>query len=375
MRKKVTILFSGAHLAYSPTVIGLYDFLSKQFDVSIIAESPEAFGYERLNNRRIIYKERLTKKNRLRLYRRIFDLQAIYDREIALLKVLKIQTDVVYDFTLVRKLLAAESPDFIIAVDFQNLLYTQVLEKNVEFLSLEIAPNDGFYPLCDFENINSVIIQTIERYEHLFKDRAYKTFFIQNAPVFVESENKFDRHGLVYCGTAWNPFGLYHCLEFLRAFPEYTLNVKGALPSEDKRKVEADYQDLTANGRLVFDREYLDDAKVIDYLRHFKIGFCFYNFEIEWINNFNYHSAPSGKMFKYMAAGVPVVGQDIIGLNPVKEFDCGVLIKDLEPVTIKRAIEKIEENFDYYSLNCLKAAAHYSFDKTAEPFIEYLVGQ
>jgi glycosyltransferase involved in cell wall biosynthesis len=372
MKKKVTILFSGAHLAYSPTVIGLYDLLSEHFDVGIVAESPEAFDFERLTNRNVVYREKLTDKNRLRFYRRLYDLRSLFDKEIAALKQMNFDTDVIYDFTQVRKTLAAESPDFIVAVDFQNLLYTQVLEKGVEFLSLEIVPNDKFYDHCDFKNVNSVVIQTKERYEHLFEDEKLKTFFIQNAPVFTEAENRVRRNGLVYCGTAWNPFGFYHCLEFLRTFPEYTLNVKGALPSEDKAKMQTDYQDLTTNGRLIFDREYLDDAAVVDYLRQFKAGFCFYNFELEWINNFNYYSAPSGKMFKYLAAGVPVVGQDILGLNPVEEFDCGVLIKDLEPRTIKKAVEKIEENFSYYSKNCLKAAAHYSFDKTSKPFVDYL---
>ena len=375
MKKKITILFSGAHLAYSPTVIGLYDLLSKHFDVSIIAESPEAFDFERLTNRNVIYREKLTDKNRLRFYRRLYDLRSIFDKQIAALKRMNFDTDVIYDFTEVRKMLAAESPDFIVAVDFRNLLYAQVLKKNVEFLSLEIVPNDEFYNQCDFKNINSVVVQTKERYEYLFKDEKFKTFFIQNAPVFTKAENQVRRSGLVYCGTAWNPFGFYHCLEFLKAFPEYTLNVKGAITSEDKAKVEREYQDLILSGRLIFDSDYLDDAAVVDYLRQFKIGFCFYNFELEWINTFNYHSAPSGKMFKYMAAGVPVIGQDISGLKPVEEFDCGVLIKDLKPESIKKAVEKIEENFDYYSQNCLQAAAHYSFDKTIKPYVDYLIAE
>ncbi len=375
MKKKVTILFSGAHLAYSPTVISLYDLLSEKFEVNIIAENPEAFDFERLNDRRVIYKERLTGRNRLRFYRRFFDLRAIFDRDIAALKKWKFETDVIYDFTVVRNLLAAESPDYIIAVDFQNLLYTQILGKEVEFLSLEITENDKFYNRCDFENVNSVVIQTKERYEHLFKNRGLKTFFVQNAPVYAAPKNDVNRRSLVYCGTAWNPFGFYHCLEFLRAFPEYTLNVKGALPSADRARIETDFRDLKTSGRLIFDSGYLDDGAVVGYLRQFRIGFCFYNFEIGWVDTFNYHSAPSGKMFKYLAAGVPVVGQDILGLKPIKEFDCGVLIEDLKPATIRDAVEKVEANFDYYSRNCLQAAAHYSFDKTTAPFVEYLTKQ
>jgi len=375
MNKKVTILFNGAHLAYSPTVIGLYDLLSKHFDVTILAESPGAFGNKPLTNRNVVYKKSLTRKNLLRFYRRLFDLRAVFDDKIATLKKMGISTDMIYDFNSVRKYLAASNPDFIVAVDYRNILYAQVLDKRVEFLSLEIVPNDNFYNNCDFSNINSVIIQTRERYEHLFKNKEFKIFYVQNAPVYSEYPDNPNRKDLVYCGTAWNPFGFYHCLEFLRGFSEYTLNVKGALLNEDKLKVETEYQDLIVSNRLIVDSEYLDDSKVVDYLRQFKVGFCFYNFELEWINSFNYHSAPSGKMFKYLAAGVPVVGQDILGLKPIKEFDCGVLIKDLEPASIKKAIEKIEERFDYYSQNCLKAAAHYSFDKTTKPFVDYLIAK
>lgn len=376
MRKKALILFDGAHLAYSPTVIGLYDSLAEHFDVGILAENPEAFDFERLTTRRVIYRDKLKNQNRLRIYRRIFDFLAIFDKQIAWLRQMNFDTDVIYDFTVVRRQIRAESPDIIIAVDFRNLLYAQILDKPVEFLSLEIVPGDKFYQECDFKNIRSVVIQTKERYEHLFGKRQLKTFLVQNAPVYVAAaENNLNRRNLVYCGTAWNPFGFYHCLEFLRAFPEYTMRVKGAISNEDKRRTESEYADLLSAKRLIFDSEYLDDAVVVDYLRQFRIGFCFYNFELEQVNNFNYQSAPSGKMFKYMAAGVPTIGQDILGLQPVKEFDCGVLIADLEPASIRAAIEKIEKNFDYYSQNCLKAAAYYSFDKTVKSFVDYLTGK
>jgi len=373
MRKKVSILFNGWHLSYSPTIIGLYDLLSKQFDVTILAQSPKEFDNKPLVERNVVYREKLKAINHYRFNRLLYRLQAFFDKEISLLKKMKFKTDVIYDFKSVRKYLAAQPADFIIAVDFRNLLYTQILGKKVDFVSLEIIPHDDFYNNCDFSNINSVVIQTKERYEYLFGDKEFRTFFVQNAPVFTESSNKSNPKNLVYCGTAWNPFGFYHCLEFLRKFPDYTLNVKGAFLTEDKAKVDSDYQDLISNKQLIIDSKYLDDSEVVDYLRKFRIGFCFYNFELEEINNFNYFSAPSGKMFKYLAAGVPVIGQDILGLKPVKEFDCGVLIKDLEPQSIKEAVEKIEENFEYYSKNSLKAAEHYSFDKTTEPFIKYLV--
>lgn len=393
MKKKVTILFNGAHLAYSPTVIGLYDLLSEKFDVVIVADDPNEFGNQPLTSRNVVYKPKAARRNSgifdklkqkkpvekagdfLRSNRHHFGFGASADAELLALEKMGFEANVIRDFEFVRKFLCTNETDFIIAVDFRNLLFAQILGKSVELVSLEIPANDKFYKNCDFKNINSVVIQTRERFEYLFGKRELKTFFVQNAPSYVEFPEAAARQNLVYCGTAWNAFGIYHCLNFLREFPEYTMNVKGAIFEKDRRKIEAEYKDLLAGKRLIIDDEYLDDAAAVDYLRQFKAGFCFYNFDLKWVDNFNYHSAPSGKMFKYMAAGVPVIGQEISGLKPVKEFDCGVLIKDLKPSSIKKAVEKIEENFGYYSANCLQAAAHYSFDKRAKPFVDYLDGK
>lgn len=371
--KKVVILFGDRHLSYSPTVIGLYDLLSSRFDVTIVAKSPKSFDNKPLPNRKVVYiKERETTGIRKYPSRIRFELLSLFDKEVAFLKERNIHHSYLHEYYFIKEYLAKENPDFVVAVDFKNLMFTQLVNKRVEFLSLEIYPRHKFSDDRDFQNINSVIIQTKERYEHLFKDREFRTFFIQNAPVYVPPSVNHERNGLIYCGTAWDAFGFYHILEFLRKFPANILTVKGAVLDNDKKRIETEYQDLKSSNRLVVDNDYLDDAEVVDYLRKFRVGFCFYNFDIDWINTFNYFSAPAGKMFKYLAAGVPVVGIDTLGLKPVSEFDCGVLVKDLSPESIKSAIDTIEGNFDYYSQNCLKAASHYSFDRAAKPFIDYL---
>lgn len=371
-RKKIVILFNGPHLSYSPTVIGLYDLLSPDFDVTIIAESPENFDNKPVSGRKIVYLERLKSLKQYSRYNKLFRLLALFYQDFSTLRSNQVDPIIFYEYFRIKKHLRRLKPDIIIAVDFKNLWYAQLLKENAEFLSLEINENDEFYKRCRQDNINSVIIQTKERYEYLFPKKKIKTFFIQNAPIYHDFSDSPKRQGLIYCGTAWNPFGFYHCLEFIRRFPQFTLTVKGAILADDRQRIETEYADCLANGKVIIDSNYSDDSEVVSYLRKFKIGFCFYNFEVEWINVFNYFSAPSGKMFKYLAAGVPVIGIDVSGLSPIKEFDCGVLIKDLDAQSIKNAIETIEANFDYYSENCLKAAKHYSFDKSAQPFIDYL---
>ena len=74
----------------------------------------------------------------------------------------------------------------------------------------------------------------------------------------------------------------------------------------------------------------------------------------------------------YMAAGVPVIASDIDGFQLVRKYGSGELVKDYSPATIKKAVEKIEANFDQYSENCLKLASEVSFDKMVTPYISFL---
>lgn len=373
MKKKLTILFGEVFLSYSPTVLGLYDLLSQDFDVTIVTRSPRFFDNRQVTNRKVVYIRQPVSYVARLLKLAPFYLSSIFDSDAKRLKNTRFSVSTFYEFRFIKRYLAAERPDIIIAVDFKNLFITQLLAKKVEFVSLEIIPNDPFFAACDFKNVNSVIIQTKERYEHLFGAAKFRTFYIQNSPVYVPAEMDSLREGLVYCGTAWDRFGFYHCLEFLKQFPSYAMNVRGAMLDADKKRVEREHGDLLASRRLIIDDDYLDENAIMDYLRKFRVGFSFYNLELEQVNTFNYRSAPSGKMFKYFAAGVPVVALETIGAKPIVEFDCGVLVKDLKPASIKNAIDKIESDFEYYSGNCLKAAEHYSFDKMAKPFVEYLL--
>ena len=83
-------------------------------------------------------------------------------------------------------------------------------------------------------------------------------------------------------------------------------------------------------------------------------------------------SAPSGKMFKYMAAGVPVVCSNISGFQFVKEFNCGILIDSLDEDTIENAVLTIRENYDLYVENTIKAAKFFDFKKSIDPYLAFI---
>jgi glycosyltransferase involved in cell wall biosynthesis len=97
-----------------------------------------------------------------------------------------------------------------------------------------------------------------------------------------------------------------------------------------------------------------------------------YDFDHIPRNDFNYLSCPSGKLFNYYAAGLPVLGSDILGLSSAREFNAGILISDLSARSILQAILEIENGYGQLSRNCVRAALHFDFAETAGRYSRFL---
>ena len=48
------------------------------------------------------------------------------------------------------------------------------------------------------------------------------------------------------------------------------------------------------------------------------------------------------------------------------------MIDDYKPETIKSAVDRIEKDFEKYAQACFMVADHYSFEKNAAPYIQFL---
>jgi glycosyltransferase involved in cell wall biosynthesis len=371
-KDEILILFDGPHLAYSPTVTQLYDALAKDFTVTIIAEKAKKFIDQNLTGYTVIFYEQLRKKPTF-IYKTWYFLLSLVDKEVKYLRLQKIKfPEYYYRFRLIKKTLQSKSYRRIIAVDIKNLFYCSMLNMPVDFLSLELGLSEKLLPLVNTRLINCIIIQSKERHDYLFKATSLKTFYIQNAPIYKALAVPSVKKGLLYGGTAWDPFGFYHCLNYIRAYKEETLTVQGALPPGDEKRINKEYKELLSEKRLILSTNYINNEEVVNYFAAFEIGFCFYNFDIAWVNHFNYKSAPSGKLFKYLAGGVPVVAVDISGFAFVNEFKCGVLVKNLNPATIREAILRIRNDYDSYVANAITAAKHFSFDTMVQPYADFV---
>jgi hypothetical protein len=370
--KKVLIVFTDNHFAYSPSTLNLYDSLSNDFDVTILTFEPdENYSLHRIVNRKVKYIAK-PKEYSQNLFKRI---------------IAEIKKSVQYRLKRFSKLflsnlenaLVHEITQFegeMIAVDFFALWSIQTAGKSAHLLSLELIDEDPYRPRCDISKIKSVIIQSKPRYQYLFKEKDLKCFIVQNAPRYIDKNINIELRNpfhLVFCGSAMPWFGIYSCVDFLCDFPQYTLTIKGAVPLMVKAVISDKFSELLESKRLIIDEAYLDEIELNEYLKQFYIGFVFYDhFRFDFINKFNYKTVPSGKLFQYYNAGVPVICNKLEGLDSVDVLSTGVYINTMSSMQIKYAIEKIDQNYQTMSLNAKNASKQFDFTTNVKPFVDFL---
>lgn len=364
-QKKILIVFSDKHLAYSSTTLNLKSFLEKHHRVKIAAIKHDYFDV--VNDPNIIY----LKGNQILF--RIFNFICNY---FLFIKIYEKRLFLWGKFLIFLHLLFNRYDEYI-AVDLAGWWLIDFIDaKKIHLLSLELPrPTDAFTYKPDFNKFPSIIIQNTERLNYL-TGNAYKgkVFYIQNAPNAQSDTTKKEppKNKLIFSGSVCKEFGLYQCLEFINQFPEYELTFKGNLASSVKEMIESKYSHLVNEKKIIFNREYMSETELLKFVNTFRIGFCFYDFSYPEINNYNFITAPSGKMFTYFAAGVPAIGSNIIGLNPISDFNAGKQIDSYTPLEIKKAIDEIETNYIQHSENCYKAALYFDFNKNATAFLNYI---
>jgi glycosyltransferase involved in cell wall biosynthesis len=373
-KKKILIVTANDYLAYQPSVLNLYDHSELFFEATIVSFEPEFIGKQKAEGRQILYL-RVPPWLKWTVQKFDFGIQTLFKLLRPIIPFLS------HEFLFYNRLqlyylemkLHKMDADEYLAVDFPVLYVCQKVFGKCHFLSLEIHSNDPFRNKIKTENIQSVLIQNKERYDFLFPDKKPLVFFIQNAPVFREDMiTHYERKDLIWAGSIVKRFAVLECIKFIQVYREYKLILRGGGEAKVLKYINRHYMDLLSSGNIVIHKEYLALGSFIDYLSHFKIGFCFYSWDIIR-GSFNYQSAPSGKLFMYLAAGVPVIACNIPGFKFVKEFGAGVLINDYEPDTIYKAVKEIEAEYQKFQLACYEAAKFFSFDKMVKPFIEFLL--
>lgn len=353
--KKVLIVFPDTWLAYSPTVLNLkYCLEESGYEVDIVAIDDNSTK----KDIKLINIKYVTIPSNLSL---ILDRPVEYN----IYKLYKLVT--------VLKRNKRNKYNIVIGIDSIGYLACKILFKKVIFLSLEIQ-NDFLMRISKAIGIQTLLIQTKERKEYLIKNLSNtEVFYLPNSPINYKDSKKVnrDKYKIIYFGNIIKMLGVERCIESLFYLPEeYTLELHGIIRLGYYKQLYNKYKDLFKLKRLLIDETYIRQEDVTTYLSKFSIGICLYDQELIRDNHFNYISSPSGKLYNYYLAGLPVIGNDIIGLNSIKKLSTGVSLKSIEAKNIALAVEKINKTYDEYKKNAIKAAEKYDFYKAYKHFIQ-----
>jgi glycosyltransferase involved in cell wall biosynthesis len=373
MKKKIYIISADEIILYQPTILNLYDSFLSDFEPIIITFEPSFLGKSKDITRNVQY---ITYKNFTSKIIRLIELpvNAVFKRISKVFPSFKLRLQLIrkYKAQLLYNSIKNISKEVILAVDLMPLFVAQKTNNKICFLSLEIITNDTYLNRIENSKIECVIIQNVERFNYLFPTTKPTVFYVQNAPKLnTKVTHQNTRNNLLWAGTITKEFGVLNCVEFVKKYPQYKLVLKGASALNTKEYIEKKYANLIQQDNLEINTTYLDANEFVKFISTHKIGFCFYDWNL--INaNFNYQTAPSGKLFMYLAAGVPVIVCNIIGFKFIEENNAGVLINDYKVETILAAVKKIEANYQQYSQNAYKTFENTCFDVNIGTVLNFL---
>lgn len=275
---------------------------------------------------------------------------------------------------------ASRQCESIIAFDFQGALTAILLLRKFHFVSLELT-HSKLTRFILAKLALSITIQSKDRLDFMIGCKAepnIPVYFVQNAPSknVITTKPSFkplnESPRFVYMGNIIKSHGISEMIALLKAWKTSTLTLQGPMPEPSIRLLQESAGDELASGRLIYSDAFIEDSDVIPFLSEFDIGLCFYSLSGRQSRDFNYISSPSGKMFNYFAAGLPVLSSNHPGLNPVSDFNAGIQAKSLDVDTLIRDAKKILDNYQMFSAGALSAANANDFSNAVGPLLKQL---
>lgn len=377
IKKRIAIIFMEGYVLYSPYLLNLIQSLSvkaevfliisKQIDLNVRGNlDPTHFLPQSINVgdcflNRILYKC----KERCQLLREGVFKKQLY-RLLCLIQIVWLNLKIAWT---VKRI----NPHRLLVVDYSGLVYSRACFLPKHFISLELF--DGITGRVSKyrKQISSVLSQSDIRIDLLLPNWERQKFTAVNSRNYLGRVESQKNGLLIYSGGLTWFFGLRPILEYIQGSTEKIV-LQGGIGSPDfMRELKADFGMLLENGQLILDSEYLLHSEVISYLAPFSIGFCFYDQSYPYMNSVNYTYGSPGKLYAYLAAGVPMVCSNLPGMQIVREYGCGVAVDSLSTDVIREAVQLIQNDYELYRENCFKAAEAVSFDRQITPYIDYLL--
>lgn len=346
---KSIIIFPDPWLAFSPSILNFIQLLEERgSDYQVIAFDNSSFDTLILRKNPNITLINLD----LRVYK-IFE-------KLKLIKLLK------FILLAVKFKDSAYQDARVIGVDSVGYCVARLFSPGSIYFSLEVE-RDFFLRAAKKIGITNLIIQSKERAEYLLNGNySGRIHLLPNSPIISKpaishSVSKDHPVRIIFVGNIIEAHGVEICIDaIISSSRRCKLILNGPITEKYRSHLKLKYSDNLGKEIFIMS-EYILQKDMTEFLSQFDIGIVFYDWNLIGEGNFNYLSCPSGKLFNYFAAGLPIIGSDILGLQSVKDFDAGLLIKRLTSAELSNCIEKIYSRYDEYSENSKRASKYYDF--------------
>lgn len=349
VRKYVCILFPDNYLPYSPTIINIANCLVERgFDVEVFwidnggFEESAAFSWSRP----------------LRVPAKVKKVLAFFGA---------------YSFFCLTLLALAAARKGrqalgIIGVDQLGFIAARLMRNDAIWLSLETYDNFWFR-VAKIWSVRSLVSQSDIRAQFIVagSNISPRLVFLPNSPIFVNKElgrSSIDRRfrpvRCVYFGTIVPLHGVEQCIDAVLEFGSAaSITLHGIISRKYLAELRKRYSEQW-NKAIYVHSTYVTQNEIVEYLSGFDIGFVLYDLKLA-SHQFNYSTCPSGKMYNYFNAGIPVIGSAIEGLAVVQQSIAGVLVDTLDVSAVSDAIATVVANYEMYSGNARRAARENDF--------------
>jgi hypothetical protein len=120
-------------------------------------------------------------------------------------------------------------------------------------------------------------------------------------------------------------------------------------------------------------RDFLSDDELTYLISCHEVGLVFYDTKyVDKLQVFNFETAPSGKMYRYASCGVPIIGSRCAGLIDVELHSAGILLDEINALTLRAAYRQIKSNYEKYVTGCRQLMMASDFNKSIDRFLDSL---
>ncbi len=198
--------------------------------------------------------------------------------------------------------------------------------------------------------------------------RHSNTMFIPNSYFFDESQIvSAGQKGVIYTGGIKRDFllGQFDDLETVKNVP---ITFSGRIDQWCKQRIEKLNK---TNPNIKFEEHILPINEYTNYIRQYAVGLVWYS-PLRKDEARYYMGLSSGKMFKHLSIGQPVIVIGCPGADEaVEKYKLGVVINNI--TELESAYSKIMDNYSYYMDNVIRTYRDvFDFKKVVTPFLDYI---